>query len=62
MIVTKIGNKSEAKLKLFTIDRRIEKKIQQHVNELGQHNTAIVEAELEKLWAMKSILVNFINS
>ena len=48
MNVIKIGNKSEAKLKLFTIDRRIEKKIQQHVNELGQHNTAIVGAEFQR--------------
>ena len=62
MIVTKIGTKSEAKLELFKIDRRIEKKIEQHVNELGKHNTDIVEGELEQLWAKKSILVNFINS
>ena len=62
MIVTKIETKSEAKLELFKIDRRIEKKIEQHVNELGKHNTDIVERELEQLWAKKSILVNFINS
>ena len=62
MIVTKIGSKSQAKLELFKIDRRIEKKIEQHVNELGKHNTDIVERELEQLWAKKSILVNFINS
>jgi len=62
MKITKIGNKSQAKLELFKIDRRIEKKIEQHVNELGKHNTDIVEGELEQLWAKKSILVNFINS
>jgi hypothetical protein len=62
MIVTKIGSKSQAKLELFKIDRRIEKKIEQHVNELGKHNTDIVERELEGLWAKKSILVSYINS
>jgi len=62
MKITKIGNKSQAKLELFKIDRRIEKKIEQHVNELGKHNTDIVERELEQLWAKKSLLVNFINS
>ena len=62
MIVTKITSKSQAKLELFKIDRRIEKKIEQHVNELGKHNTDIVERELEQLWAKKSILVSYINS
>ena len=62
MIVTKIGSKSQAKLEVFKIDRRIEKKIEQHVNELGKHNTDIVERELEGLWAKKSILVSYINS
>ena len=62
MIVTKIGSKSQAKLEVFKIDRRIEKKIEQNVNELGKHNTDIVERELEQLWAKKSILVSFINS
>ena len=62
MIVTKITSKSQAKLELFKTDRRIEKKIEQHVNELGKHNTDIVERELEQLWAKKSLLVNFINS
>ena len=62
MIVTKIGSKSQAKLELFKIDRRIEKKIEQHVNELGKHNTDIVERELEQLWDKNSLLVNFINS
>jgi DNA polymerase III delta prime subunit len=62
MKITKIGNKAQAKLELFKIDRRIEKKIEQHVNELGKHNTDIVEGELEQLWAKKNILVSFINS
>ena len=53
---------AQAKLELFKTDRRIEKKIEQHVNELGKHNTDIVERELEGLWAKKSILVSFINS
>ena len=62
MIVTKITSKSQAKLELFKTDRRIEKKIEQHVNELGKHNTDIVEGELGQLWAKKNILVSFINS
>jgi len=61
MIVTKITSKSQAKLELFKTDRRIEKKIEQHVNELGKHNTDIVERELEKLWAKKAILSTYIN-
>jgi|TARA_R110002012_G_scaffold214442_1_gene385525 hypothetical protein len=61
MIVTKITSKSQAKLELFKTDRRIEKKIEQHVNELGKHNTDIVERELEKLWAKKAILSAYIN-
>ena len=62
MNVTKITSKSQANLELFKTDRRIERKIEQHVNELGKHNTDIVERELEKLWAKKSLLINFINS
>ena len=50
MIVTKIGSKSQAKLELFKTDRRIEQKIEQHVNELGKHNTdEEVDYLLEKL-------------
>ena len=62
MKITKVTSKSQAKLELFKTDRRIEQKIEQHVNELGKHNTDIVELELEKLWAKKSILVSYINS
>ena len=62
MNVTKITSKSQANLELFLTERRIEKKIEQHVNELGKHNTDIVERELEQLWAKKSILVSYINS
>ena len=62
MNVTKITSKSQANLELFKTDRRIEQKIEQHVNELGKHNTDIVERELEELWAKKSILVSYINS
>ena len=62
MKITKVTSKSQAKLELFKTDRRIEQKIEQHVNELGKHNTDIVERELEGLWAKKSLLVNFINS
>ena len=62
MKITKVTSKTQAKLELFKTDRRIERKIEQHVNELGKHNTDIVERELEQLWAKKSLLVNFINS
>ena len=62
MKITKVTSKTQAKLELFKTDRRIEKKIEQHVNELDKHNTDIVERELEQLWAKKSLLVNFINS
>ena len=62
MKITKITSKSQAKLELFKTDRRIEKKIEQHVKELGKHNTDIVERELEELRAKKSILVSYINS
>ena len=62
MKITKVTSKSQAKLELFKTDRQIEKQIEQHVNELGKHNTDIVERELEKLWAKKSILVSYINS
>ena len=59
---TKVTSQTHAKLELFKIDRRIEKKIEQHVNELGKHNTDIVERELEGRWAKKSNLVSYINS
>ena len=55
MKITKVTSKMQAKLELFKTDRRIERKIEQHVNELGKHNTDIVERELEGLWAKKSI-------
>lgn len=61
MKITKVTNKTQAKLELFKTDRRIEQKIEQHVNELGKHNTDIVERELEMLWAKKSILLSYIN-
>tara|TARA_Y100000401_G_scaffold100722_1_gene89778 strand:+ start:17413 stop:17583 length:171 start_codon:yes stop_codon:yes gene_type:complete len=55
-------NKNKAKLELFKLDRQIEKKIVEHVNELGQHNKNCVEQELELLWDRKDILKNIINS
>ena len=54
--------KNEAKLELFKTDRKIEKKIAEHANELGQHNKNCVFNELQRLWDKKKTLVNIINS
>ena len=54
--------RNEAKLKLFKVNRQIEKKIVEHMNELGQHNKRQVFAELQTLWIRKRILKNVINS
>ena len=53
--------RNEAKLKLSKVNRQIEKKIVEHMNELGQHNKRQVFAELQTLWIRKSILKNIIN-
>ena len=62
MNVTKIENKTQAKLKLFTINRRIEAKVTEHTNAASRHKKNAIMNDLEKLWAMKSLLINFINS
>ena len=54
--------KNEAKLELFKVERKIEKKIAEHANELGQHNKSCVERQLNLLWIEKDILKNIINS
>ena len=54
--------KNEAKLELFIVERKIEKKIVEHKNELGQYNKSIVMDELQLLWDRKDILKNFVNS
>ena len=48
--------RNEAKLELFKVERKIEKKIAEHANELGQYNKSIVEGELQLLWDKKDIL------
>ena len=54
--------KNEAKLELFKVERKIEKKIAEHANELGQHNKSCVERQLNLLWIEKDILKNITNS
>ena len=54
--------RNEAKLELFKVNRKIEKKVTEYSNELGQYNKSIVMRELELLWNRKDILKNIINS
>ena len=53
--------KNEAKLELFIVERKIEKKIVEHKNELGQHNKSCIMDELQILWDMKDTLKKIIS-
>ena len=53
---------AQAKLELFKVNRKIEKKVTEYANELGQYNKSIVMRELQLLWDRKDILKNIINS
>tara|TARA_Y100000004_G_scaffold79886_1_gene89786 strand:- start:103 stop:267 length:165 start_codon:yes stop_codon:yes gene_type:complete len=52
--------RNEAKLELFKVNRKIEKKVTEYANELGQYNKSIVMRELQLLWDKKDILKKFI--
>ena len=54
--------RNEAKLELFKVNRKIEKKVVAHSNELGQFNKNCVFNELQRLWDRKKTLQNTINS
>ena len=53
--------RNEAKLELFKVNRKIEKKVTEYGKELGQYNKSIVMDELQLLWDKKAILSTFIN-
>ena len=52
--------KAQAQLELFKLNRKIEKKVVEYGNELGQYNKSIVMRELQLLWDKKDILKKFI--
>ena len=52
--------RNEAKLELFKVNRKIEKKVTEYANELGQYNKSIVMRELQLLWDRKDIIKKFI--
>ncbi len=54
--------RNEAKLELFKVNRKIEKMVVAHANELGQFNKNCVVNDLQRLWANKKTLQNIINS
>ena len=54
--------KNEAKLEIFKIARRVEKLIEQHKYELGEHNKSCIVDEMCSLWREKGRLQNIINS
>ena len=54
--------RNEAKLELFKVNRKIEKKVDEYGKELGQYNKSIVMQELQLLWYRKDILKNIINN
>ena len=54
--------RNEAKLELFKVNRKIEKKVTEYGKELGQYNKSIVMQELQLLWDRKDILKNIINN
>ena len=39
--------RNEAKLELFKVNRKIEKKVTEYANELGQYNKSIIMDELK---------------
>jgi hypothetical protein len=51
---------AQAKLELFKVNRKIEKKVTEYANELGQYNKSIVMRELQLLWDRKDIIKKFI--
>ena len=51
---------AQAKLELFKVNRKIEKKVTEYSKELGQYNKSIVMQELQLLWDKKDILKKFI--
>ena len=53
--------KNEAKLEIFKIDRRVEKLIEQHKYELGEHNKSCIVDEMCSLWREKGKLEIIIN-
>ena len=53
--------RNEAKLELFKVNRKIEKKVVAHSNELGQFNKNCVFNELQRLWDRKKTLHKIIN-
>ena len=50
--------KQNAKLELFKVNRKIEKKGVEYANELGQYNKSIVMRELQLLWDKKKTIQN----
>ncbi len=54
--------KAQAQLELIKTETKIEGKILQHKNELGQFNKNCVFNELQRLWDKKKTLQNTINS
>ena len=54
--------RNEAKLKLFTTNRQIEAKVNEHTSASSRYKKTSIMNELEVLWARKDILRNIINS
>ena len=54
--------RNEAKLKLFTTNRQIEAKVNEHTSASSRYKKTSIMNELEVLWARKDILKNIINS
>ena len=54
--------RNEAKLKLFTTNRQIEAKVNEHANARSRYKKTEIMNELEFLWARKKTLRNIINS
>jgi hypothetical protein len=54
--------KNEAKLEIFKINHRVEKLIEQHKYELGEHNKSCIVDEMCSLWREIGKLENIINS
>lgn len=53
-------NKVQAQDTLNKLNKTIEAKIVEHANELGQHNKAIIEGQLNELWKVKSALLRIV--
>ena len=54
--------RNEAKLKLFTTNRQIEAKVNEHADARSRYKKTEIMNELEVLWARKDILKNIMNS